>query len=72
MRNRNLKKITIWSESWKDIAQRTTYAFEEIVQLADGLFLLPLYAANPDSWSVDRPFAPDRRAVLDGPSGIRP
>ena len=41
-----------------------TYALEQIVQLADSLPLLPLYAANPDAWSVDDPLAPDGSAIL--------
>lgn len=46
------------------IGQITTYALKQIVQLTNGLLFLPLYAANPDSWTVDGSFAPDRSAVL--------
>ena len=45
-------------------AIRTTYALKQIIQLTNCLPLLPLYAANPDSRSVDGPFPPDRSAVL--------
>lgn len=44
-----------------------TYALEQIVQLADSLPLLPLYAANPDAWSVNGPFAPNGSAILHSP-----
>ena len=42
----------------------TTYTLKQIVQLTDSLLLLTLHAANPNSWSVDGPFAPDRSAIL--------
>ena len=44
-----------------------TYALEQIIQLTDSLLLLPLHAANPNSWSVDGPLAPDGSAILHSP-----
>lgn len=43
---------------------KTTYTLKQIVQLTNSLLLLTLHAANPDSWSIDGPLAPDRSAIL--------
>jgi hypothetical protein len=44
-----------------------TYTLEQIIQLSNSLLLLALYAADPDSWSVDGPLAPDGGAILHSP-----
>ena len=48
-----------------DITQETrTYSLKQVVQLTNGLLLLPLYATSPDSRTIDGPFAPDGSAIL--------
>lgn len=51
--------------SGMDITQETrTYSLKQVVQLTNGLLLLPLYATSPDSRTIDGPFAPDGSAIL--------